>query len=536
MFGNIKALFRLGKPLEIKEEDQVKLPALFGIKPGVYLSFLYGAMLLFVLFLVLVLPGIVKPGSVGVFASEPSGAAVRVDDVTLGYTPCRIFVSKGKRVVEFILPGFNPDRQELDVRGRLVGSLFVPRKFPVTGSLVCEDPAGTFARSALDYIYWSAAGEPAENYQIPLTLSEGAYRTGPAAKDPAVRETMQGIVENTLRYAASRAAVRDLLRSQMLVDNAGLSPSPLTLVRSMQEAAALLNTSPAAAVYLAELLSADSAEIVAKSAWYYKNAAVYGNGAGNASAGNTRSTIVGTYDLPFRMPGALSLEGVSFTAVDTGYLEKFGRREIMPPMLIAGSPISLDAWNRFTDEVPFWAADNREALVAGGFVEESYLLPVDSSAYPEPTAPGISWYAAADYCNWLNSKIPPALEGWELRLPTEAEWEYAIRQSGQEYGALWEWCADPYAPLSFFPVSPEALEMLEKENGGPRGVFPKMSVSAVRDLTDNSIARTLERTVRGGSWINRPGSVSLDSRGGLPPNTSSPFAGFRPVIVPRQGN
>jgi len=519
MFANIKALFRLGKPLEITEEDQVKLPALFGIKPGVYLSILYGAMLLFVLFLVLILPGIVKSGSVGVFASEPSGAAVRVDDLTLGYTPCRIFVPKGKRVVEFILPGFNPDRQEIDVRGRLFGSLFVPRKFPVTGTLVCEDPAGTFARSALDYIYWSAVGEPAENYQIPLTLSEGAYRTGPAAKAPAVRETMKGIVENSLRYAATRAAARDLLRAQMLVDNAGLSPSPLTLVRSMQEAAALLNNSPASAVYLTELLPPETAEIVAASAWYRKNiAAVYGEDPENA--GNARGTIIGTYNLPFRMPGSLALEGVSFTAVDTGYLEKFGHREIMPPMLIARSPISLDAWNRFTEENPFWAADNREALVAGGFAEESYLLPVDSSAYPEPAAPGICWYAAADYCNWLNSKIPAALTGWEVRLPTEDEWEYAIRQSGLQTGALWEWCADLYAPLNYFPASTEALEMLEKENGGPR----------------DSAAGILERTVRGGSWINRPGSVSLDSRGSLPPNTSSPFAGFRPVIVPRQGN
>jgi formylglycine-generating enzyme required for sulfatase activity len=43
-----------------------------------------------------------------------------------------------------------------------------------------------------------------------------------------------------------------------------------------------------------------------------------------------------------------------------------------------------------------------------------------------------------------------------------------------------------------------------------------------------------ERAVRGGSWVNPPGSTSIESRGSLPPETSSPFVGFRPVIVPKR--
>ncbi|MDR2702586.1 MAG: SUMF1/EgtB/PvdO family nonheme iron enzyme [Spirochaetaceae bacterium] len=500
-----------GKSIEVKDEDRVTLPSFFGIAPELYLAFLYGALLLAVLFFILVFPGIVNPGSVAVLSSEPSGAAVRVDDVTLGYTPCKVFIPQGKRLVEFILPDFEIDRQELEVHGRLFASLFIPRKITISGNLACPDPAGTFALAALDYIHWSAAGEPTETYQIPLSLSEGAYRTGPAAKDTAVRETMETILDASLRYTVTKAAARDILRAEFLVDNAGLSPSPLTIIRSMQKAAARLGNNPAAAEYLAELLPDEEAERVAESAWFQKNGADPGAG------------TMGAYDLSFRIPGELSLAGVDFSAIPAGFTKNGGQTETMPPMLIARSPVTLAAWEVFAAENSGWSADNRETLIAAGLVEESFLLPVDSPAYPEPAAPGISWYAAAAYCKWLNSKLPPSLAGWEVKLPSEAEWEYGIRQSGFPCGALWEWCDDPYAPLNFFPMPNKAADMLIKESGHP-----------LNDATAHR--RALERTVRGGSWINPPNTVSPDARGSLPPESSSPFTGFRPIIVPKQGN
>jgi formylglycine-generating enzyme required for sulfatase activity len=519
-----------GKSIEVKDEDRVTLPSLFGIAPELYLAFLYGALLLVVLFFILVFPGIVNPGSLAVFNSEPSGAAIRVDDVTLGYTPCKVFIPRGKRLVEFILPGFEPDRQELEIKGKLFASLFVPRKLTITGNLPCRDPAGTFAFAALDYIHWSAAGEPTETYQIPLSLSEGAYRIGPTAKDAAIRETMETILDASLRYAVTKAAARDLLRAQFLIDNAGLSPSPLTIIRSMQKAAALLGNNPAAAEYLAELLPDEEAERVAESVWYQKTSTDLNAVVNSASDSNTADTstiensagTMGAYALSFRIPGALSLAGVDFSAIPAGFIKNGGQTETMPPMLIARSPVTLAAWEVFAAENPGWSAENRETLIVAGLVEESFLLPVDSPAYPEPAAPGISWYAAAAYCTWLNSKLPPSLAGWEVKLRSEAEWEYGIRQSGFPCGALWEWCDDPYAPLNFFPIPKKAADILIRESGHP--------------LNDSTAQRrALERTVRGGSWINPPNTVSSGSRGSLPPESSSPFTGFRPVIVPKQG-
>jgi hypothetical protein len=473
----------IGKKPEITENDHIKLPAVFGIRPGVYLSVLYGAMLLLVLFMALVFPGLTKPGNTAICTSEPAGAAIRIDDVTMGYTPCKVFIPQGKRLVEFILPGFTSDRQELTIKGRLFGSLFFPKKIRIGGNLSCPDPAGTFAQSALDYIYWSAAGEPTESYPVPLSLSEGAYRTGQLAKDPLLRETMRGILEGSVRYAATKAAARDLFRAHLLIDNAGLAPSPFTLIRAMQEAA------PYAAALLAE------------------------KDTDGENAGS-----IGIFDLPFRVPASPPLEGVSFTFVNSGVLKKHGQNSSMPPLFVARTPITLDAWNRFTEANPRWSAENRESLIAEDLVEETYLLPVDDPAYPQPYVSGISWHAAAAYCKWLNGKLASSLAGWELRLPSEAEWEFIALQIAEQkpfsYGALWEWCADMYAPLDFFPLSKETLYFFEKRFGG----------------------KSLERSVRGGSWINPPGTVTAGTRGALPPETSSPFVGFRPVIAPIQGN
>ena len=507
---------RFWKKITIKEEDRVTLPSILGIKPPHYLAVLYGAALLFVLFLVLVYPGLSKPGAAGICNSEPQGAAVRVDNVTLGYTPCVIFIPQGQHTVEFVLPGFETDKQELKVRGRIFASLFFPSRINVSGKLFSLDPAGAFALAALDYMYWSAAGDPTEAYQIPMRLSEGAYRTAPAAKDPSIKILMQGIVDASLRHAVSRAAARDLLRAHFLLNNNGLSPSPLAVISGIQHGSVILGNNSSSS-WLADILSAEAAGKITQSLWYKST----NTGRQNSSVGShDNSTMADDSAIQgfagnFRFPGALNLEGVVFTAVEPGFLEKHGRRIIMPPMLVARYPVSKESWDIFTREIPEWDVTNRDILISRGIAGEDYLNPVIHPAYPEPAAPGISWYAAEAFCAWLNARLPPSLEGWEARLPGELEWEYAAQKTEINAGLLWEWCYEPYAALDFFPAPEEALKQLEK-------------ASALSDYA-------LERVLRGGSWINPPGSTGMESRGSLPPETSSPFAGFRPVIVPKQG-
>jgi len=126
----------------------------------------------------------------------------------------------------------------------------------------------------------------------------------------------------------------------------------------------------------------------------------------------------------------------------------------------------------------------------------------------------VSWYAAKAYCEWLSSKLPASFTGWEIRLPTEAEWEYAVK-SAQTWGGagiftpnsgVWEWCADPYSPLPFFAAPPQAA----------------------------TAAGSPERSLRGGSSFNNTGAGNPEIRASLPPAACSPFVSFRPIIS-RQG-
>jgi outer membrane protein insertion porin family len=120
--------------------------------------------------------------------SEPRGAAVRVDGLTLGATPCELFVPEGGRLVELVLPGFTPFREEIAVPGGVFASLLFPRRIHVFGTLETPKPLDAVILGAAEYVRWSFTGEPTAAYQIPQDLSEGVYRAGPAAADPALRE------------------------------------------------------------------------------------------------------------------------------------------------------------------------------------------------------------------------------------------------------------------------------------------------------------------------------------------------------------
>ena len=507
----------LEKRPETEHEDRVRLKPVLGVKPGYYLAVFYGLAMLLVLFFVFLYPGLSRPGSVARVRSEPSGAAFHLDGVYMGTTPCDVFVPEGRHVVELSLPRFTPLRREEEFRGRIFASRFFPLSHPVEGTLETDDSVAVFALAAADYAAWTFGGEPTATWQVPQSLSEGAYRGGPRLESAAGGLDADGILRAAARFAVTRAALRDLGRAKFLADNGGLSPSPVTLYRSAAGMLLYLSENPGFAETLAGLLPEEAAPAFTGSAWYRKGAASpsWGDrpekGGEPAAVGGGLDAGSGTTPAPVppaggnrpanrSVPAALRLGSLNFIPLPEDGGSDAGHGLLF---LICETEVSKEAFEGFLRERPQWGRDRLPALVDGGLVNGDYLL--DSSEGDSVTA--VSWYAAGAFCAWLGESLPPSMGAWELRLPTEAEWEQAAGAEGLRdmTGGAWEWCADPFAPLPFLPAPARAIEAV----GSP------------------------QRPVRGGAWINT--GIDTGARGSLPPELCSPFVSFRPVIVPPAG-
>lgn len=491
-----------GKPIgedERAPEDVVALKSLFGLRPGMYLAILYAILILAALFAVLLLPGLVKPGSMVTFDAEPRGAAVRVDGVYVGAAPCRVFVAAGHRKVTFASPGFSETVVEKEIGSRAFGSLFFPRVDSAIAKLHSDDPVAALVLGAADYAAWTFAGEPTATYQVPMVLSEAAYRASPAAADEAVRKRMEDVLRAAARFASYSSAQRDLLRATLLVDSAGLSPSPVAALRSGRAILEYLSGNPGASAWLASSLGSAASSEVAGSDWYAAE-----NARASKLVASSRTSVAASSSR------RVSVGALGFREIPSGVLTptgSFPRTIDLPSFYIAEKEVDESSWSAFLAANPQWRLENAADLTARGLISSGYLEKSPDPAYPAPSMPGVSWHAAVAYCAWLSSSLPASLSGYEVRLPSEAEWERAARSSpaGVErmIGGLWEWCADAYAPLDFLAA-------------------PRTAEDAVASP---------ERSVRGGSWANSGTSVSVDTRASLPGDSCSPFVGFRPVIA-----
>jgi formylglycine-generating enzyme required for sulfatase activity len=540
---------------QIDSEDEisaltVRLAPFAGVPPRVYVPGAWAVIVLGLLFAALVLPGLRSYGSQVTFTSSPAGAAVYVDGTYKGATPLEAFVPAGNTRIRLERAGQTIERT-YDIRGRLIGSLFFPRRLTV--HVVPADPSLDEAgrRGVEDFAAWALTGEASEQFQRPPVAHDLArtFWAAAALHDPTdSAEAARDRVRRNLLSHGTDTSAGDLSAALLRTAAPGAVVGPTAFRENVNFFVQLDNASPAFFRVVDEIAPAAGAAATAlrESSWR------------DSRSRALTTAIVAASLAPDERPApaarTIEISGVRFARVPTGRyvlgypLQEPARAgvpvEFDEPFYIQATEVTRGQFARFLSAEPHWSPDRRRELVRAGLVDDRYLedWPATWRAWAEVSVGNqeiaesaampvrfVSVYAAAAYVEWRNRTVDQSelvglgLEGAvRFRLPTAAQWEYAAFLnslgaptvvSDAEAPAAAE--SDRRGALGAFHLSGNVWEWTSDWYSPNASALPP-------DYGD-------QRTVAGGSFATPEAAHNL--LGAQPPSWTTPFLGFRLVLV-----
>ncbi len=523
------------------DEIQVRLKPILGLRPAVYVPAFYAVALVAILFAVLVLPGLRAHGSVITVRSTPPGAAVRIDGDYVGSTPGSFFVQSGTRELEIERPYFAAYRETVDVRGRVVGSWFFPRRAERDVVLALPGGAAAAERESLrllvraaaeEFAAWALAGEASGQYQFPPVARDlwSDLRAVDPMGNAGVLPSFGAFVSFALPQVASEAQLADL--ASAVVSSGGQTgvAVPSGLVYAAQRLASAAAEAPLMPLHLQDVLSGNRASTFSDTGWIASGERALSDIRARAIEPDSRTAGVVSV-------AALGLDFIRFVPDRAGSSDRVvidpGARGArggdipigadLEPFAVSRTEVPARLLLEFIETVPEWSPANRAVLIDAGLVDADYLVDIDRMrANPELPASGISAYAADAFVEWLSALLPA---DQTVRLPTEAEWEYVRIASAAQAGV--------FAPTD----GPVVAAGAPSSRTGVVGLLGN-----VWELTSDRFARYArvypdspidagQRVVRGGGWANDERRFNASDRGAVDPSWSSPFVGLRLVLV-----
>jgi len=210
------------------------------------------------------------------------------------------------------------------------------------------------------------------------------------------------------------------------------------------------------------------------------------------------------------------------------FISQDDQRAVLPSLFMSIYPITYIQYQTFVDAPDGYT--NPQWWDGVLPQERQRSLSQQYFQYANHPRENVSFYQAIAFCRWLSTKL-----SFEVRPPTEAEWEYAVRGSdGRRY---------PYVG-KFDPVKAN-VESTEINMTSSVGIFPEgASPFGVLDMSGNvwehclneydnpdqiEVRSTARRVIRGGSWQSGSRDATVTTRRAVETDFASNDIGFRVV-------
>jgi formylglycine-generating enzyme required for sulfatase activity len=159
-------------------------------------------------------------------------------------------------------------------------------------------------------------------------------------------------------------------------------------------------------------------------------------------------------------------------------------------------------------------------------------------SHPDQPVVAVSWFEAARYCEWLSG-----LSGRRYRLPTEAEWERAVRGGAEAHLYPWgdeppldrpeyrrRWGGQVSGPLPVGQAAPNAFglyDISENVHEWCADWFDKAYYAGSPERNPAGPSGGERRASRGGSWRHHIKVNRCAARSSIPPHFQYADYGFR---------
>ena len=529
------------------EKASVKLKPFFGIKPGIYLTIIYSIIVLLALFLILIFPGLKNNGVKVSVETIPAGAAVYVDNVYKGSSPVTFFTKKGESQFKIEKKYFGTIHFTDTIGGRIVGSLFFPKKISMSKNVILTNPEGFLSQRFTELSSFALIEDYYDHYQMPHLISK------------TVREFMEGSTDkNSIQLYNFLYAMRVNLGSPEMVEDYIRAVKLLVSSDSNKNITTKADLEVLFDFFKKENNSSGLMLSIIKAYTKEDQKPIIESLSSFIDINTELNTIINNYQnnkklSKPKLPGKkININGLNFIGVSSGFyfsgsnipenpeklmdnitLSSFPHTEKINEFYILDREITRGEYSLFLNENSTWKLDNIKYLLENKLVNENYLAFQDMTFQSAPIA-NISWYAAKAYCAWLESKLPGDIATYSIKLPSEAEWEAAaiINETQNVNYIFKDSVVDSALPADFSREGKAGLYDLRGNlwEWNENWYFPTDSENGQYGLSDERF-NGAEKSVKGGSWANSKSDINLYTRGSQEPSWCIPFIGFRPIMV-----